>query len=291
MDIKNEITTAEEYHAEVHRLQEQLEALPPSRTIKRTEIRVHLEKLYIHITNPDVLRIHLQYLIENGSKYIMFNCYEYFLIKRDVRYLRQFIGVMNIEEFFGSTAMVRCKLNDIISDGVMDVLEVLIEEHGLPVNYLLDGGRTMLMHASLHKQRTVFDYLLHKGIDPNTLTVRGNSVLINVVRQCDIGYLDTLIVHGVNLFVVFPDGRTVFHHVMIDGDYEMIKRIYDMGIPFDLENCMKLFISARCVDNDFNKCKKSLRLLRELGAKEIDVERHFFYTENTRRRVREFLQQ
>ena len=257
MDTKNEITTFEEYDAEVERM-------------KLHNHTLSIIYLYKRIKKHAILRVHIVYLCAVGiSK--LYTCYDYFLRRADISYLRLFLDLINIEEFF-SIGFNYLTLESIVRKGVMDVLEFLVD-NGLSVNFLTRDQGTMLMEAAFGRQRTVFDYLLSKGADVNIVSIYGTTVLGNIVHCCDVGFLDMAINHGIILHTMLPgQKKPVSVLAAEEGNHEIIERLVDMGVTFgDDDDCMRNFLEIQCVRGTLLECKPTLQLLRKGGAKEVDV--------------------
>ena len=271
METKNELKTVEEYHAKVSYLREHNSDQKIPSLYKK--IRIH-EVLHVHIKNIA------------GNITSLYECYRFFFQKRDITYLALFTEYMNLERFF---RIYGHALSTIVSSGTMDVLEFLLD-NGLPVNIQIFDHGSMLMHAARHMQRTVFDFLLHKGIDPNLRDSIGQTALFNVVRYCDVGFLDALIIHGCDLHVIGYNDNTVEKSAIWGGNYEIIRRLIDMGISFNVKGGMKQFLQLQCSMGTLLECKPLLDLLREGGLEDLKPDETMNCFNFTRRQVDEILE-
>lgn len=271
MEDKNELKTVEEYHAKVSYLREDKnEQIIPS---LHRFIRVH-----------EVLSAHIENIA--GSIVNLYECYRFFFQKRDITYLALFTKYVNLERFF---RIYDYMLLTIVSIGTMDVLEFLLD-NGLPVNFWIFEHGSMLIHAARHMQRTVFDFLLHKGINPDRKNSIGQTALFNVVRYCDVGFLDTLIIYGCDLHVIDYNGNTVARSAICGGNYEIIRRLIDMRISFNVKGGMKQFLQLQCSKGTLLECKPLLDLLREGGLEDLKPDETMNCFNFTRRQVDEILE-
>lgn len=228
-----------------------------------------IKDLHLRIHSHVILRAHVLYLSERDTDHL-YGCYAHFLNLGDITYLALFVDIIDLKRFFltGERYII---LERIVGNGIMDVLEFLVE-NGLSINVRYRYGKTMLIQAALNNQRTVFDFLLHKGADPTLISDVGNDALLNVVRHCDVSFLDMLIIHGVNVILERRCGVSIAYHAAIRGDHQIIQRLVDMNVSFNVPHCMTEFLNTNCRLGTLLECKPTLQLLRRAGATEASPE-------------------
>ncbi|WP_370273038.1 ankyrin repeat domain-containing protein [Wolbachia endosymbiont of Oedothorax gibbosus] len=107
-----------------------------------------------------------------------------------------------------------------ILNGHLDVVEYLVEEKGVDVNFVGENGWTPLLDAVERDNVEVVEYLIEKGAYVNVTTEDGTTALHMAAEDCNFDMGKCLVINGANINVRDKNGNTPLHLATQDSEYQ-----------------------------------------------------------------------
>uniref|UniRef100_A0A1A9VJQ1 ANK_REP_REGION domain-containing protein n=1 Tax=Glossina austeni TaxID=7395 RepID=A0A1A9VJQ1_GLOAU len=107
-----------------------------------------------------------------------------------------------------------------ILNGHLDVVEHLVEEKGVDVNFVGENGWTPLLYAVERDYIEIVKYLIEMGAHVNTTDEDGTTALHIAAEDCNFDMVKCLVEKGVNINVRDKNGNTPLRLAVQDSEYQ-----------------------------------------------------------------------
>ncbi|XP_015233140.1 PREDICTED: palmitoyltransferase akr1-like [Cyprinodon variegatus] len=140
------------------------------------------------------------------------------------------------EDRFGAThAMPLCDdsggdIFDCIQRGDVEQCILFVQNDRLILKHKGWGGFSPLHYAALHGNRSLVDFFLSAGADPNVTCDAGQTAFHFACRQGNIYNMHKMVQYGADLRLVDLQGKTSMHHAVTGGSIIAVHYLWETGM-------------------------------------------------------------
>jgi len=107
-----------------------------------------------------------------------------------------------------------------ILNGHLDVVEHLVEERGVDVNFVGENGWTSLLYSVERDYIEIVKYLIEMGAYVNTTDEDGTTALHIAAEDCDFDMVKCLVINGANINARDKNDNTPLYLATQDREYQ-----------------------------------------------------------------------
>ncbi|KAM4598902.1 uncharacterized protein V3H82_012954 [Fundulus diaphanus] len=119
---------------------------------------------------------------------------------------------------------------DCIQRGDVEQCILAVQNDRSLLRYKGWGGFSPLHYAALHGNRSLVDFFLSSGADPNMTCDAGQSAFHFACRQGNIYIMHKMMQYGADLRLVDLQGKTSMHHAVTGGNIVAVQYLWETGM-------------------------------------------------------------
>ena len=149
-------------------------------------------------------------------------------------------------------------------EGWIDIVDYLLLQPKMDINYQDSYGWTALMYAADYGQIDMVDRLLqNKNCKTNISNNSGNTAIFYATRKGYLEIVDRLIIGGSDIWHVNKNGETLLWCAIKSKNQEVLERVLSLGLDVNQQDdCGRTPLMYCAIHNN----KKAVEILLEHGA-------------------------